>query len=68
MGLKDNQMFSALLLTSGVFLDWIFFRSESRFSASNRDEINTPSPRSPLRKVPIRGVCEYYSFASNIAN
>lgn len=34
-------MFSALPSTSGVFLDWIFFRSEGRFSASNRDEFNT---------------------------
>ena len=68
MGLEDNQMFSALQSTSGVLMDWIFFRSEGRFSASNRDEIEHPDPRSSLRKVPIRGVLSILFTFSNIAN
>lgn len=68
MGLKDNQMFSALPSTSGVFLDWIFFRSEGRFSASNRDEINTLALDHLYVKCRFAVSCQYYSLASNIAN
>ena len=42
---EDDQLFlrSAVAVDLGslVFLDWIFFRSESRFSASKRSEIKT---------------------------